>query len=60
MYTECLVDGLYLRCDLHQRRDLSDLATQGFVHVQLIRLPLRCRCGSRKFRIIVSGRTFRM
>ena len=39
--------------------DLGRLAAQGYGHVPLIELPLRCQCGSRDCDVAVSGRSVR-
>jgi hypothetical protein len=52
----CLVAALCLKCDHAQDLDLNALA-KGYADTPLIHLPLRCgRCGSRAFRVVVSGR----
>ena len=50
----CRVAALCLRCDHVRDLDLEALAER-YVDTALIRLPLRCRCGSRRYRIVVSG-----
>jgi len=51
----CTVAALCLRCDHVRDLDLEVLAER-HADTALIVLPLRCRCGSRRCRIIVSGR----
>jgi hypothetical protein len=51
----CRVAALCLDCDRARDLDLKALAKH-HADTPLIRLPLRCRCGSRRYRIIVSGR----
>jgi len=55
----CLVDALCLECDRVRRLDLLALASNGYRDTPLIRLPLRCECGSRACRVIVSGQAVR-
>jgi hypothetical protein len=53
----CQAAALCLTCDHIQDLDLRELATR-HADTALIQLPLRCqRCGARRFRIIVSGRS---
>jgi hypothetical protein len=54
----CTVDALCLDCDRVRRLDLTALARR-HVDTPLRTLPLRCECGSRNCRVIVSGRAFR-
>ena len=56
---ECIVDALCLDCDHIRRLDLPAPTARGMQDTPLIRLPLRCRCGSRRCRVIVSGRPYR-
>jgi hypothetical protein len=51
----CQVAALCLECGHIEDLDLPALAVS-HANMPLIRLPLRCRCGSRRVRIIVSGR----
>ena len=51
----CLVAALCLKCDHVRDLDLEALVER-HGDTPLIRLPLRCRCGSRRCQIIVSGR----
>jgi hypothetical protein len=45
--------------DCHQDRELNleALVTGGFADRPLSLLPLRCECGSRNYRVIISRRT---
>ena len=51
----CRVSAHCLRCDHVRDLDLDALAER-HADTALIRLPLRCRCGSRACRVVVSGR----
>ena len=51
----CRVSARCLDCERVQELNLEAL-TERYVDTALIRLPLRCRCGSRRCRIVVSGR----
>jgi hypothetical protein len=53
--TRCRVLALCLECGHIRDLDLKALARR-HADTPLIRLPLRCQCGSRRYRIIVSGR----
>ena len=50
----CLVAALCLKCDHVRDLNLKALAER-HADTALISLPLRCRCGSRRWRIVVSG-----
>ena len=51
----CRVSAHCLDCERVQELNLEALAER-HTDTALIRLPLRCRCGSRRCRIVVSGR----
>ena len=55
----CQVDALCLTCDHIGRLDLLKLSQSCRADVPLIELPLVCRCGSKRSRIIVSGEAYR-
>jgi hypothetical protein len=50
----CRVDAVCSDCQNIRRLDLAKLADEGRADVPLIELPLRCICGSKRSRIIVS------
>jgi hypothetical protein len=52
------VDALCFECDRVRRLDLVALAER-YLDTPLRSLPLRCECGSRNCRVIVSGHAFR-
>ena len=54
----CVVDPLCFECDRVRRLDLAPLARR-YRDTPLRSLPLRCECGSRSCRVIVSGQAFR-
>jgi hypothetical protein len=58
MEAHCLVSATCADCDHASRLDLSELATRGHGDVALIRLPLKCQCGSRRVGISVSGKAY--
>jgi hypothetical protein len=51
----CRVDAVCSDCQNIRRLDLATLAQDGRADVRLTELPLRCICGSKRSRIIVSG-----
>ena len=51
----CRVSAHCLDCERVQELNLEALAER-HADTALIRLPLRCRCGSRRCRVVVSGR----
>jgi hypothetical protein len=50
----CNVDALCLNCDRVRRLDFVALAGAGRLNTPLIRLPLRCKCGSAKCRLVAT------
>lgn len=53
--TYCRVSAHCLDCERVQELNLEALAER-HVDMALIQLPLRCRCGSRRCRVVASAR----
>ena len=51
----CWVAVLCLECERARELDLRGFAASRHGDTPLAELPLRCRCGSRAFRVSVSG-----
>ena len=51
--------ALCLECDQLRELDLRGFAANRLAGTPLVELPLRCGCGSRAFRVTVSGREAR-
>ena len=54
----CVVDALCLECDRARRLDL-EILSRCYRDMPLKSLPLRCECGSRSWRVIISGQVYR-
>ena len=55
----CQVHAVCRACDRIRLLDLDRLANDGYGDVPLIKLSLRCECGSRDCGVAVSGRSVR-
>lgn len=47
------VTAICRACDRYQLLDLTDLVRRGHEDTPLLELPLRCRCGSRAYTVVV-------
>jgi hypothetical protein len=54
----CQVDALCLECPNISRLDLAKLAETGYGHIPLIWIPLRCLCGSKRYKVIASRKAY--